>query len=181
MIPSDVILQTERLLLTRMRPAHVPALVDLWTDPDVTRYMGGPRERLSLESDLEQSAQNPAAETHDLWPLLERKSGKVVGHCGLLDKDVEGTTEIEVVYVLATQAWGKGYATEIAAAIRDWAFSTLGLKRLISLIEPSNRASERVAVKIGMRLEREIIRPEGALRRMYAVEKTSLEPSGGAV
>lgn len=181
MIPADLILQTERLLLARMRPAHIPALVDLWTDPDVTRFMGGPRERPSLAADLEETARHPAAETYDLWPLIERESGKVVGHCGLLDKEIEGTTEIELVYVLAAPAWGKGYAAEIAAAIRDWAFSTPGLNRLIALIEPSNRASERVAVKTGMRLEREIARPGGALRRMYAVERTSLEPSGRAV
>jgi RimJ/RimL family protein N-acetyltransferase len=47
----------------------------------------------------------------------------------------------------------------------------MGLCRLIALIEPENRASERVAVKIGMRLEKEVVRPGGALRKVYAVER----------
>jgi ribosomal-protein-alanine N-acetyltransferase len=170
MTTSEGILQTERLILTRLRPAHVPALVDLWTDPEVTRHMGGPRERVSLAADLEKDARNPPPGKFDLWVLVEKATGDVVGHCGLLDKDVEGAVEIELVYVLAASAWGKGYATEIAAGLKHYAFGDLGLKRLISLIEPSNSASERVAIKTGMHLEREIIRPGGGARRLYAIE-----------
>jgi ribosomal-protein-alanine N-acetyltransferase len=163
------ILQTPRLILTRLHSAHVPALVDLWTDPEVTRFMGGPRDREFLAEDLGKTALAPFSEKYDLWALVEKESGSVVGHCGLLDKEVEGTPEIELVYVLATSAWGKGYATEIAGALKEYAFTTLGLKRLISLIEPGNRRSERVAGKTGMRLEREVIRPEGAARLLYSV------------
>jgi ribosomal-protein-alanine N-acetyltransferase len=163
------ILQTRRLILTRLQSAHVPALADLWTDPEVTRFMGGPREPASLRENLEETAQDPWKDKYDLWVLVEQASGAVIGHCGLLDKEVEGTPEIELVYVLATAAWGKGYASEIAAALKDYAFQNLGLRRLVSLIEPDNRRSERVAVKTGMRLEREVIRPGGAKRLLYAV------------
>jgi RimJ/RimL family protein N-acetyltransferase len=153
-----------------LQAAHVPALVDLWTDPEVTRFMGGPRERDFLVSEFEKTALAPFAEKYDLWALVEKESGTVIGHCGLIDKEVEGTIEIELVYVLAKSAWGKGYAAEIAAALKEYAFQALGLKRLISLIEPGNRRSERVAVKTGMRLEREAIRPGGALRLLYAID-----------
>ncbi len=171
------ILQTERLILRRMQPDDVPALADLWTDPQVTRWMGGPRERTALEADLRNTAQHPAAERFDLWPLVEKAGGGVIGHCGLLDKEVEGRIEIELVYVLAVPAWGKGFATEIARALKDHAFVHLGLTRLVSLIDPENRASERVAVKTGMRLEREIVRPGGYIRRVYAIESA---PEGAA-
>jgi ribosomal-protein-alanine N-acetyltransferase len=167
---SHEILETKRLVLARLLPAHVPALVELWTDPEATRYLGGPRERVSLAADLEKTAQNPYAETYDLWTLVEKESGKVIGHCGLLDKEIDGTVEIELVYVLAPFAWGKGYATEIAKGIKEHAFENLGIKRLISLIEPSNSASERVAIKVGMHLEREVVRPGGLIRRVYAVD-----------
>lgn len=167
---SGTILQTDRLILTRLRPAHVPSLVDLWTDPEVTRYMGGPRERIPLSVDLEKDAQDPPAGKFDLWVLVEKATGNIVGHCGLLEKKVDGTVEIELVYVLAASAWGKGYATEIGAGIKNYAFKHLGLDRLVSLIEPSNSASERVARKIGMHLEREILRPGGAIRRLYVVK-----------
>jgi len=177
---SDEILRTTRLILTRVRPSHIPALIDLWTDPGVTRYLGGPREKSSLAADLEKTAQDPWTETYDLWTLVETESGKVVGHCGLLEKDVEGAKEVELVYVLAPQAWGKGYATEIAAAIKTHALEKLGLRRLVSLIDPSNGASERVAKKIGMRPEKEVVRPGGAVRRVYVIGLSSLDEPGCA-
>jgi ribosomal-protein-alanine N-acetyltransferase len=170
MNPADEILQTERLILTRLRPEHVPALVDLWTDPEVTRFLGGPRERTSLAADLEKDARKTRPEAYDLWPLVEKSTGNVVGHCGLLDKDIEGKAEIELVYVLAASFWGKGYATEIGLALKRYSFAERGLKRLVSLIEPSNGASERVAVKVGMHMEKEIVRPGGFPRRLFVVE-----------
>ncbi len=171
------ILRTRRLILSRLQSAHVPALVDLWTDPEVTRFMGGPRRRESLAEDLEKAALSPFAEKYDLWALVEKESGAVIGHSGLLDKEVEGKLELELVYVLATAAWGKGYATEIARGIKEHAFTNLGIKRLISLIEPSNSASERVAIKVGMHLEKEVVQPGDFIRRVYAVD---VHPAQGA-
>ncbi|MCK4600402.1 GNAT family N-acetyltransferase, partial [Candidatus Bipolaricaulota bacterium] len=106
----------------------------------------------------------------DLWPVIEKETDRVVGHCGLLEKEVEGRPEIELVYVLVSSVWGKGYATEMAQAIKRFAFEAMDVKRLIALIEPENEASERVAIKVGMHLEKEVIRPGGAQRRVYVVE-----------
>ncbi|MEJ2552051.1 MAG: GNAT family N-acetyltransferase, partial [Anaerolineales bacterium] len=97
-------------------------------------------------------------------------SGQLVGNCGLLEKEVGGEAEIELVYVFAASAWGKGYATEIGMALIRHAFETLGLERLIALIEPENAASERVAQKVGMRFDREVRRPGGAIRKVYVIE-----------
>jgi len=168
---SLIILETKRLILRYQQASDVVFLVDLWADPEVTRYMGGPRDRDWLQSGFEETAQDPYAERYDLWPVIEKETGQVVGHCGLLDKEVEGRTEIELIYVLASSAWGKGYATEMGQALKRYAFEEMGIGRLIALIEPENTASERVAVKIGMRVEKEVIRPGGEVRKVYAVER----------
>jgi ribosomal-protein-alanine N-acetyltransferase len=168
---SPIILETERLILRFQRASDVPALVDLWSDPQVTRHLGGPRDRAWLRSELEEVAQDPYAERYDLWPVVEKETGRVVGHCGLLDKEVEEKAEIELIYILAASAWGKGYATEIGRALKRYAFEHMGIERLIALIKPENGASERVALKVGMRLEKEVVRPGGAVRKVYAVER----------
>jgi len=168
---SLIILETKRLILRYQQASDVVFLVDLWADPQVTRYMGGPRDRDWLQSEFEETAQDPYAERYDLWPVIEKETGQVVGNCGLLDKEVEGRTEIELIYVLASSAWGKGYATEMGQALKRYAFEELGIGRLIALIEPENTSSERVAVKIGMRVEKEVIRPGGEVRKVYAVER----------
>jgi len=167
---SLIILETERLIPRHQQPSDVAALVELWSDPEVTDHMGGPRERAQLLSAFEETGTCPMAETYDLWPVVEKDSGEVVGHCGLLEKEVQQGQEIELIFVIRRASWGRGYATEVARAIKRHAFERLVLRRLIALIEPGNLASERVAIKVGMRLEKEIVRPGGALRLLYVVE-----------
>jgi RimJ/RimL family protein N-acetyltransferase len=85
----------------------------------------------------------------------------------LLDKEVAGRLEIELAYVIAPAAWGRGFATEAGRAIRDHALARLRCERLIALIHPDNGASERVAAKLGFRHEGDVERPHGVLR-LYA-------------
>lgn len=92
-----------------------------------------------------------------------------MGHCGFLEKEVEGRAEIELVYVIARDRWGQGYASEAAAALRDHAFAVMGLSRLIGLIEPGNVASARVAAKLRMVPEGETVRPGGRVMQVWAI------------
>jgi len=172
-LSSGQILETERLLLRVQQAADVPALIDLWLNPQVTRYLGGPRDKAHLQSDFDSVTRRPFAERYDLWPLVEKETGRLVGHCGLLQKDVAGSSEIELIYILDPAVWGRGYATEIGQALIKYAFDRLGIKRLIALIEPDNQASERVAAKLGLLFEKEVVRPGGALRRVYVLEKAA--------
>jgi [ribosomal protein S5]-alanine N-acetyltransferase len=162
-------IETERLVIRPLSSADVAALVVLWTDPEVTRYMGGPRDPSRLESGFAEDLAAAEPPRFDLWPTVETASGQVIGHCGLLDKEVDGAAEIEVVYVLARSAWGKGFATEAAAALCQAAFGRLNLPRLIALIDPRNVASARVAEKIGLRLEKTTVRPGGKVMQVYAL------------
>ena len=63
------------------------------------------------------------------------------------------------------------YATEAAQSVRDYAFNTLRLPRLISMIDPQNVASIRVAEKLGMRYEKDVVF-EGYTHpdRVYVIE-----------
>jgi [ribosomal protein S5]-alanine N-acetyltransferase len=164
------ILETERLILRRQRAEDIEALVGLWSDAEVTRYLGGPREQDWLRKEFEAVGRNPEAEPFDLWPVIEKETGVLVGHSGLLEKEVAGKSEIELSYFFAATAWGQGYATEIGRALIQYAFDELDIVRLIALIEPDNAASERVACKIGMHFDREVERPGGALRKVYLIE-----------
>jgi ribosomal-protein-alanine N-acetyltransferase len=159
--PPDLnVLETPRLRLRGTRLADIPALIALWTDPEVTRYMGGPRGEAALREGLIRAADDPLAEVYDLWPLEEKATGQVIGHCGLIRKQIEGTDEVELVYVVARGRWRRGYGSEIAEALKRHAFDTFELDRIVSLIDPENIASQRVAEKIGMRLEKEVVRRE---------------------
>jgi len=168
-IMNMTVFTTERLCLKRLQPSDVLPLINLWCDPEVTRFMGGARDRAKLEVGFKQDVKDPFAERYDLWPVTEKNSRKVVGHCGLLEKEVAGKSEIELIYVFYHVVWGKGFATEIGKALIRHAFEIMNIDRLIALIEPANSASERVAVKIGMHFDKEIIRPGGLKRKVYVI------------
>jgi ribosomal-protein-alanine N-acetyltransferase len=162
-------IETPRLLIRSLQLADAEAMVAMWADPQVTQFMGGPRDRAEVRRLVEEDAQLPTPREIDLWPVVEKSSGRAVGDCGLINKEVDGEDEVELIYVLERESWGKGYATEAASAIMRYAFVELGLPRLICLIDPRNAASQRVAVKLGMTLEKETVRPGGRVMRVYAI------------
>jgi RimJ/RimL family protein N-acetyltransferase len=146
-------------------------LAAIWSDPNVTQHMGGPRDSADIRLGLEEEAQTGTQAEIALWSVVEKASGRVIGHCGFLEKNVDDRSEIELIYVLASDSWGKGYATEAASALREYAFHQLGLQRIIALINPENPASARVAEKIGMKCERDTRRPSGKIMRVYSIVK----------
>ena len=163
-------IETQRLLLRNTMPGDIPALVSMWTDPEVTRFMGGPRDAAWLEGNFAEDAGKQDPLVYDQWPVVEKSTDQVIGYCGLLDKEVEGRPEIELVYVFVPAAWGKGYASEIALALREHATHSMGLKRLIALIEPENRPSVRVAERVGFHAEKTVKRGD-AERVLYVYEE----------
>jgi RimJ/RimL family protein N-acetyltransferase len=83
--------------------------------------------------------------------LIEKESGLLVGHCGLLVQTVEEKTELEIGYSLLPQFRNKGFATEAATKCRDFAFENEFADSLISIITVNNLPSQHVAIKVGMK------------------------------
>ncbi len=162
-------LETERLLIRSLQVTDAPTLAKLWADPRVTKYMGGPRSYDDLYESFIKDAQVKLTPKIDLWPVVEKSTGQIIGHCGILDKNVDGKTEYELIYVLAKSVWGKGYATETATSIKNYAFQRLGLRRIIALIDPQNKVSELVAVKVGLHYEKDTKRPSGKKMRVFSL------------
>ena len=92
-----------------------------------------------------------------LYAIIDRQDRQLIGFCGLLVWNFEEHIEIEIAYRLARAYWGQGKGTEAATAVRDYARNKLGIDRLICLIEPVNIRSIRVAQKLGMNYEKNII------------------------
>ena len=160
-------IETDRLVIRSMQERDLESLATLWTDPNVTYYMSGPRNYEEVIKSLKEDIQTER--DFGLWPVIEKGTDQIVGHCGIIDKEVENENEYEIVYMLSKSVWGQGYATEAAAAIIDYAYKQLGLGRVIALISPGNTKSEKVAVKNGLRYEKDTIRPNGETMKIYAL------------
>lgn len=97
---------------------------------------------------------NYAEHGFGLW-IVETHAGEFVGDCGLTMQEVEGEWLVEAGWHIRTELRRLGYAAEAASAVRD-AARDAGVQHLIAIIRPGNRASQGVAAKIGMVLEREV-------------------------
>lgn len=83
--------------------------------------------------------------------MLQKDDGLLIGDCRLERMEVDGEAEVELGYDMRSDFWNRGLATEVASAVRDYAFDRLRLPRLISLIRQGNLPSRRVAEKVGLR------------------------------
>ena len=89
------------------------------------------------------------------WAVMH--NNMLIGYAGLDMRVVEGIEQVQITFRLAESHWGKGFATELALAIRDYAFARLQLSEIIAIIDPENQASIRTISKIGMQFEKAII------------------------
>lgn len=167
-------IETNRLLIRPYTIEDMHFLESLVSDPQVVRFIGNgkPRTkegaRLFFNWNLSHMKED---QLFGLQVLVEKTSGDLIGHAGLVPQEVDGVTEIEVGYWIAPAYWGMGFATEAAAAFRDIAFERLNEDRIIALIYPDNIASCRVAEKLGMHIWKEIKRHNKEVL-VYTKEKT---------
>lgn len=147
-------IDTPRLLIRLPREDDAPAYFDMHSDPDVTRWLGGPMPR-SVEEEAERIARRRAMHEElgfSMWAVEERDTSEVVGVSGLFRVENIGP-EVEVAYHFRKDRWGRGYATEAARACLAYGFETIGLQRIVGLVAPENVASARVLEKCGLTRE----------------------------
>ncbi len=147
--PHDA-LTTDRLTLRRFTLEEFDLLHRLQSDPEVMRYVGGTKTRAQTEAMLktrilEYYERFPGLGT---WATLERETGACIG-IHLLNH-IQGESYIQVGYVLFSQYWGRGYATEMSIAILRYGFRTLGLPEIFAITDRPNVASQRVLLKAGL-------------------------------
>jgi ribosomal-protein-alanine N-acetyltransferase len=171
---SDFVLETDRLRLRPYALEDVDDLAPIVEDAVTMRYYPQPFTREEASAWIDRNLRRYIDDGHGLWAMVFKDSDEFVGNCGLVKQWVDGREEIEVGWLVARRLWNRGFATEAARACRDYGFDVLGLNRLISMIRPENSPSRRVAEKIGMSVEKELVWGNGGFRHL--VYATSREP-----
>ena len=148
-------IETERLLLRAWRPEDFEDFARISSDPEVMRYIanGLPATRSQAWRTMAVFVGHWSLRGYGLWAAEERGTGKFIGRIGLWNP--EGWPGLEVGWLLDRAYWGRGLATEGARAALDYAFTTLGADHVISVIDPANTRSIRVAENLGEWFERE--------------------------
>lgn len=146
---TEIILETKRLVLRKWTNADRDALFEILRNPRVARFVAD-GQPFTLEETGEFLAWAEKYQRENgfcRWKVIEKASCAVIGSCGFaLPFDLN---EIELGFLLAQKSWGRGYATEIAAATVDYGFKKLGFHEIIAMTDLENTASQKVLEKIG--------------------------------
>jgi [ribosomal protein S5]-alanine N-acetyltransferase len=149
---APAIVETDRLRLRRPRAADARDVFARYaSDPEVTRFLGWPTHRSVIDTETFLTFCDAQWRHWGAGPYLieSRDDGTLLGSTGL---GLETPRQAVTGYVLARDAWGRGYATEALLSMRELAFR-LGVQRVYALCHPEHRASSRVLEKCGFTRE----------------------------
>jgi [ribosomal protein S5]-alanine N-acetyltransferase len=148
--------QTERLLFRSIQDTDSEQWLEFFKDPRSFTYWEEKQDSAEEECKkwYEKQFHRYTAGLGGMNALIEKSSGELVGHAGLLVQQVDQQEELEIAYSLLPKFWSKGYATEAAQHCKTFAFEKHWAESLISIISLANVPSQRVAYKNGMTVEK---------------------------
>jgi RimJ/RimL family protein N-acetyltransferase len=146
-----MILQTERLALNELTADDAPFVLELLLSRGFKENIGdrGVRDIEGAQGYIERTRASYAANGFGLWRADVRATGEAAGICGLVKR--EGLEHPDVGYAFLERFWGRGYASESAAAALAFGRERLGLRTVVAIVQPANGGSIAVLQKIGMK------------------------------
>lgn len=144
-------IETARLLLRPFKFDDLDDLYEITREPDVMRHIGDghPLTRTETGKNLALIISALQRRGFGRLALVLKETGALVGYCGLSVGIQE--VGVELAYLLAKSAWGKGLATEAGAACLRYGFENLGLDTIAALTRPDNAKSRRVMERLNMK------------------------------
>ena len=162
-LPMHLVLHSERLTLTPFDASDLGIAIELFTDPDVVEFAGGPMAEDVIRREFPKWTRRGADGGIGIWCIRTRDSGEKLGTVALLPMPVEEDetdfdllipgqvpeNDIEVGYFLKPSAWGHGYATEACRRLVRFAFEQSSLPEVVATHDKGNKASRNVLIKSG--------------------------------
>jgi ribosomal-protein-alanine N-acetyltransferase len=170
-------LPTARLRLARVRESDLADWCRLHADPRVMATLGGVRGEAETRAQIRECCAHWERYGFGPWTLREPSEGRFLGRGGLRRVTVGGREEVELLYALAAEAWGHGYATELARESARVAFEELALASLVAFTLPGNGRSLGVMRRAGFRYERDVT--HAGLPHVLHRLRAPAAPSGG--
>jgi RimJ/RimL family protein N-acetyltransferase len=150
-----VTLETARLVLRLPEAEDAEALMEIHHDPQAVKYVvfgAAPSGISAAWRNIAMMLGHWQLRGYGQWTVVEKRTGEVIGRVGLWHP--EGWLGIDLGWIIRRSRWNNGFATAAANAALGWAWDNVATDHIISLIQPDNAPSIRVAEKIGERLER---------------------------
>ena len=151
-----IIRETDNLILREFSEDDAEDLFRIYSEGDTMRFLGGPpasveEERRHIRDHIESCYDKLG---FGLWAVVLKYEGRLIGRCGMLLQDIEGTRRPEVAYLIDSRHRGMGLASEAVFGVMRAAWQQYGFDDMIAVIARGNNASIRVAEKCGFTFER---------------------------
>ena len=164
-------LSTERIGFREWVDNDLKLALELWGDVEVTRFIGGPFSDEIIYQRLSREIANQMEYGISYWPIFLLETGEHIGCCGLKPYAAEKKI-LELGFHLRRNQWCRGYATEAAIAVIDYAFNTLKIDGLFAGHHPANTSSRRLLEKLGFKYTHdELYPPTGLQHSSYIFER----------
>lgn len=164
-------LTTARLHLRPFTIHDLDAFFSICSDADVMYYIGGPESRTQAQTRLADWLTYQSQQGLGAWAVFEADD-RFIGY-GFL-RALEQPLEAEIGYGLFKAYWGRGLATELAAALLQWGFQTKHLEQIVGFVNPENIASSRVLEKQGMQ-NCGLVKRYGGDRQYYRISRQTFQ------
>lgn len=168
---NDMQLETDRLLLRQFQADDIDAYAEMVADEEAMRFVGGVGDKADAWRRMAKWAGQWVLRGYGEFAIEEKATGTFIGLCGPYYP--ADWPQVELGWQIARPSWGCGYAPEAARVCAQWMFGELGFPRIISMINPENAASIRVAEKIGERSDGTFV-SKGEELLIYAMSKHDL-------
>ncbi len=168
-------IKTERLILREYTYNDADALAQIISDAETMKHYPKPYDESGVRRWLDWSIENYAKYGFGLWAIELRETGEFIGDCGLTIQNIDGEQLPEIGYHINKRHWRKGFASEAARAVRDWAFMNTEYDSLYSYMTASNVASFSTAAAAGLKRIKEYSDEKGVPHLVYRITREEWE------
>ncbi len=150
-------LESKRLFTRALELSDIPIWNTFIQDKRATElFPESMRQPDTAKIWIEKQIQRYACDEYGLLALIHKDSHEFIGQCGLLLQKLAHADEIEIGYHILPKYWGQGYASEASQLLKSYANKDLRIKRIVSVINPKNAGSQKVAERNAMTIEQRI-------------------------
>lgn len=151
------------------------ALYEIMSDAETMQHYPKPFDEQRIKGWIEWNLLNYKNYGFGLWAVVLKETGELIGDCGLTIQSIDGVLLPEIGYHIHKKDWRKGYGSEAAKAVRDWAFMHTKYDCLYSYMKHTNVASYSTAQAIGMKKVKEYPDVNNGISYAYAITRQEWE------
>ena len=166
-----MLIETNRLFLREMTEGDFDALYRILADSDIMRYYPYAFDEERVRGWIRRNIERYRTFGFGLWAVCLKETGEMIGDCGLTMQMINGEIKPEIGYHIRADQQRKGYAKEVAIAVRDWTFRSTPFNMIYSYMKYTNEPSWRTAVSYGCHQVDEYADEVNEFTKVFAISR----------